>query len=485
MTQRVKRIMQMYRKLPIQAKASIWFLICSFLQKGVSIITTPVFTRLLSTVEYGNYNIFNSWMSIISIFVSLQIYAGVYEQGLVKFDKNRNVFSSTLQGLNFVLCLLWIGIYWIGKEFWNNLFSLTTVQMMFMLIMIWTTGVFRFWSAEQRVQYKYKALVVITLIVSVAKPILSIVFVILSKDKVTALILGLVLAELIGYVGLFWVQVKKGKKIFSKKYWLYAISFALPLIPHYLAQVVLSSSDRIMIKNMVGESAAGIYSLAYMISSIMTLFNTALSQTIGPWVYQKIKDKKENEISGITYLSLIVVAILNILVILFAPEIVACFAPKEYYEAIYVIPPVAMSVFFMFMYDFFAKFEFYYEKKYFIMLASIIGAAFNVMLNYICIPIWGYYAAGYTTLICYALYVIGHYLFMKKIIKENIGAVKVYDTKKLFAISIIFVMVGFGILLTYNNWVIRYLCICIFIIIGVLKREKIDTILKKIKNIRN
>ena len=88
---------------------------------------------------------------------------------------------------------------------------------------------------------------------------------------------------------------------------------------------------------MVGESAAGIYSLAYMISSIMTLFNTALSQTIGPWIYQKIKDKKEYEISGITYLSLIVIAALNILVILFAPEIVACFAPKAYYEAIYVI----------------------------------------------------------------------------------------------------------------------------------------------------
>lgn len=480
----VKKIVQKYKILPIQAKASIWFLICSFLQKGVSVITTPVFTRLLSTVEYGNYNIFNSWMSIISIFVSLQIYAGVYEQGLVKFDKDRNVFSSTLQGLNFILCLVWLGIYWLGRRFWNNLFSLSTVQMILMIIIIWTTGVFRFWSAEQRVQYKYKALVAITLIVSVAKPFFSIVFVILSRDKVTALILGLVLAELIGYTGLFFVQVNKGRKVFSKKYWLYAIGFALPLIPHYLAQVVLSSSDRIMIKSMVGESAAGIYSLAYMISSIMTLFNTALSQTIGPWIYQKIKDKKEYEISGITYLSLIVIAALNILVILFAPEIVACFAPKAYYEAIYVIPPVAMSVFFMFMYDFFAKFEFYYEKKYFIMIASIIGAIFNVILNYICIPIWGYYAAGYTTLICYILYVIGHYLFMKKVVRENIGNVKVYDTKKLFIISAVFIAVGFGILLTYDNIAIRYSCVAALIIIGILKKEKINAILRKIRNIK-
>ena len=138
----------------------------------------------------------------------------------------------------------------------------------------------------------------------------------------------------------------------------------------------------------------------------------------------------------------------------------------------------------MFMYDFFAKFEFYYEKKYFIMIASIIGAIFNVILNYICIPIWGYYAAGYTTLICYILYVIGHYLFMKKVVRENIGNVKVYDTKKLFIISAVFIAVGFGILLTYDNIAIRYSCVSALIIIGILKKEKINAILRKIRNIK-
>ena len=42
-----------YRSLSVQAKAALWFTICSFLQKGISFITVPIFTRLMSTEEYG------------------------------------------------------------------------------------------------------------------------------------------------------------------------------------------------------------------------------------------------------------------------------------------------------------------------------------------------------------------------------------------------------------------------------------------------
>ena len=41
-----------YRSLSVQAKAALWFTICSFLQKGISFITVPIFTRLMSTQEY-------------------------------------------------------------------------------------------------------------------------------------------------------------------------------------------------------------------------------------------------------------------------------------------------------------------------------------------------------------------------------------------------------------------------------------------------
>ena len=83
----IKSVLNRYKSFPIQVKASLWFLICSFLQKGISTVTTPIFTRIMNTTEYGQYNVFNSWLSIASIFVSLSLTGGVYAQGLVKFSK--------------------------------------------------------------------------------------------------------------------------------------------------------------------------------------------------------------------------------------------------------------------------------------------------------------------------------------------------------------------------------------------------------------
>ncbi|BCI61239.1 hypothetical protein C12CBH8_18780 [Solibaculum mannosilyticum] len=447
-------------------------------------LTTPIFTRLLSTAEYGQYNVFNSWLSIVTIFVSLDLAAGVYTQGLIKFETERKVYSSSLQGLTTTLCLFWTVIYLLFRNFWNDLFSLTTVQMLAMLVMIWATAVFRFWAGEQRVLYRYKALVFVTLGVSFAKPVIGIVFVVLAEDKVTARILGLALVELIGYAGFFFVQMWRGKKFYSAKFWKHALLFNLPLIPHYLSQVVLSSADRIMIKDMVGDSQAGIYSLAYAVSSIMALFNSSLSQTISPWVYRKIKEKKIKDIPSVAYISLALIAGVNLLLIALAPEAVAIFAPRSYHEAIWVIPPVAMSVYFMYSYDLFAKFAFYYEKTNFIMLASIIGAALNVVLNFICIGIWGYVAAGYTTLVCYIVYCIGHYIFMNKTCDKYCDGVRPYQLKKILFITIPFLAMGFLLLLTYNYAILRYGLIAVAAVFAFVKRKQLVGLVKKVMAVK-
>lgn len=477
-------LIKKYKSLPVQVKASLWFLICSFMQKGISVITTPIFTRLLTTAEYGQYNVFNSWLGIITVFVSLNLSMGVYAQGLVKFEEDRARFISSLQGLTMALVLGWTGIYLAAYEFWNQLFSLTTVQMLAMLILIWMTSIFNFWAAEQRVIYSYKKLIVLTVMVSLLKPGVSVFFVVHAQDKVLARILGLVLVEVAAYTGLFIKQVRRGKKLYDVHYWKYALKFNIPLIPHYLSMTVLSSADRIMITNLAGESEAGIYSLAYSLSMIMTLFNTALMSTISPWIYQKIKARKVKDIAKVAYISLVGIAGVNLLLIIFAPEAVRIFAPQEYYDAIWIIPPVAMSAYFMFSYDLFAKFQFYYEKTGYIMAASVCGAVLNIVMNDIFIPIIGYYAAGYTTLACYILFVVVHYLFMKKVCREYLGGVQVFDVRKLLGISVLFIGAGFMMMFTYKQSVLRYALLVVFSGIVILKRKKVAEEIKVLLSIK-
>ena len=478
------KIFDKYKSLPVQVKASLWFLICAFLQKGISMITTPIFTRIMTTDEYGQLGVFSSWFGIVSIFVCLNLFYGVHSQGIVKFSEERAQFTSSLQGLTTVLVSVWTIIYLLFRDFWNQLFSLTTIQMLFMMLLIWTSAVFNFWANEQRLTYSYRTLVIVTIFVSLAKPALEIMLVLHSDDKVTARILGMVIVELMAYAWMYVIQMKNGKKFYSKKFWSYALGFNLPLVPHYLSQTVLNSSDRIMIQRMVGDSEAGIYNLAYSLSLIMTLFNTALLQTLNPWIYQKIKEKKHKDIAPIAYVTLIIIATVNLLLILLAPEAVAIFAPKSYQEAIYVIPPVAMSVFFMYAYDLFAKFAFYYEKTTVIMIASVSGAALNLILNYVFIKAFGYMAAGYTTLVCFIVYAVVHYMFMRKVCRDCCNEDYPYETRKIMVIMIPFLLAGFILLATYHFPAVRYGIVALAVIVAVIFRKKIIKTIKKLMSLR-
>ena len=390
-----------------------------------------------------------------------------------------------MQGLCLTLSLIWTAIYFLFSDFWNALFSLTTVQMIAMLIMVWMTSVFTFWAQEQRVNLNYKTLVFVTILVSVLKPLLGVIFVILANDKVTARILSIALVEIMCYSSLFYMQMNRGKVFYSSKYWFYALRLNIPLVPHYLSMTILDSSDRIMIKEMVGPAEAGLYSLAYSISQIMLIFNQSLLQTITPWIYKKIKTGIIDEIADVSYITLVFIAGINIILIALAPEAVAFFAPKSYYDAIWVIPPVAMSVFFVFAYNLFASFEFYYEKNKFIAIASISGAIVNLLLNYIFIPCFGAYAAGYTTLFCYLFFALGHYIFMNKTLAVYLNGRHIFDKFILIKICITFIACGFLLLLTYNSPNIRFFIVVVGIGSLFVKRKKICQNAKLLLNIRH
>lgn len=480
----MKKIFQIYRNMPTMVKASFWFLICSFLQKGIATITTPVFTRLLTTAEYGQYNVFNSWLQILTPIICLNLYSGVYSQGLVKFEEDRKRYSSSLQGLCITLCLVWLAVYVASDSFWNSIFSLTTTQMVCMFIIIWTNATFSFWSMDQRVDFKYTNLVTLTLVSAVLQPIVCILFILNSEDRVTARILGMVVVQITMYVSTFIYQIARGGQFFSKKYWTYALKFNVPLLPHYLSMTVLASSDRIMISSMVGDAEVGIYSLAYSVSQVMTMFNTALLQTLEPWIYRKLKEHKTDDLARIAYPCFILIAAVNELLIIFAPEVITIFAPTEYQEAIWIIPSVTLSVFFTFLYTFFATFEFYYEKTHYIAIATVGGAVLNIVLNYIFIRIFGYMAAGYTTLLSYILFAVLHYYFMQCICKQYLDNTKPYSLKLIVGISLASIALGFIFMATYMNNILRYSLIAVITIIIVICGKRIKGVMKMLFSIR-
>ena len=463
-----------YKQLSEAKKATIWFVICSFIQRGITVLTTPIFTRLLSTEEYGQYSVFSSWLELLTVLVTLRLYHGIYMRNLVKYPERRDSYSSSLIWLTTILVGIWFVVYITFHHFFNSLLALSTPIMICMFSIILTSSAFSFWSSRQRVDFKYRKLITVTIIVSLLKPIISMVLIVIAKNnRVFFWIFGTAIVELIIYGYLYMTQIKKGKTLFNKEFWMEAIKFNIPLVPHYLSQIVLNHSDRIMIQRICGDSSAGLYSLAYSLAMLMVVFNTSLHNTISPWTFQHIKSNSFKKISQMGIATSSLVAGINFLLILVAPEVLAIFAPKTYSEAVFVIPPVAMGVYFMFVYGLSANVEMYYGENIYIMIASICGAVLNVLLNYIFIPRYGYIAAAYTTLVSYVVYCFMHAVFCNHICKKENVPGHIFNYRIMLGMSVLFVISSFIAMFAYNFALLRYSLLCGIIIIIGMNRKKL------------
>ena len=74
-----------YNNMSVPVKASLWFLICNVINAGIVVISTPIFTRLMSTDQYGVYNTFYSWRNVLMIITSLNLSYGVFNNAMVKY----------------------------------------------------------------------------------------------------------------------------------------------------------------------------------------------------------------------------------------------------------------------------------------------------------------------------------------------------------------------------------------------------------------
>ena len=466
----ISRLFSSYKNLSIQIKATLWFLICLFLQKGISFIATPVFTRIMSPSEFGAYNVWISWFGVATVIVSLNLFCGVYTSGIIKYSNDRKIYSQSLVSLNFVLCLSWLFLYLIFDNYFNALLGCSNIQMLCMIFLIWTSSIYSFWASEQRVDLKYKQMVCVTLLLSISKPIVCFFLVINFSDKVTARIVGVLITEAVICTPLILHYISKEQRFFNLTYWKYALFFNIPLIPHYLSQVIITNSDSIMISYFDSDKSSGIYSLGASVAQVVSVFCTAFFMSIEPWLYKKLKNGEIENISTVAYKTFSIIGILNLMLIIMAPEAVKLFAPFEYYEAIWIVPPLACGIFFSFQYTFYAVFEFYYKKTHLIALATFVGAFLNLIGNYFFIPVYGYQAAAYTSLLCYIVYALMHYIFMRSLCIKNYK-VNVYSLKAILTLSLSFIMLACLFMLCYSYEYLRYSLFILLCLIIVIKRD--------------
>lgn len=452
------------------AKIAIWYIISNILAKGLAVLTTPVFTRMMSKSDYGLFSNFTSWESILTVLVTLDLISAV-ARAKYDFDERMDEYLSSILLFSNIVTLCVYFVIELNQDFFVEFFGMDMLYIRMLFVYLLFMPALNFLQVKHRIYGKYKFSVATSLSSALIRTGISVLLVVLWEDKLLARTVGYLVPITFFNVVLWIIIIAKGRKL-SWDCVKYACRISIPMIPHSLSGMLLGNSDRIMITNYCGSEANALYSVAYNISMLAYVIQNSMNQAWSPWLYDHLHIMDTKSIRKNSRIYIGVYAILLIGVLLISPEIIWILGGEGYMSAKYVMPPVILGCAYQFLYTLYVNIEIFQKKTFTISVGTMAAAALNLFLNWLLIPRFGYMAAAYTTLLGYLVLFVFHYLIVRKIAREYGD---IYGTKfVVFIMAALTIAAGISLLLYQWN-IVRYILIAIYavvLLVGIYKYRK-------------
>ena len=464
-------------------KSSIWYTIANVSIRAVAIITTPIYTGMLTTADYGRANTFNSWIDVFNVFACLCV---VYSIGRAKLDfpDRFDEYMSSLQGLSSSFGFILLVLAFIFRESLSGWIHYEVPLAVGLFAYLCVAPSVEYMMQKCRYEYRYKENILISVITCVGQVALSILLMLLFNDRrYIGKILGVMLPTAIMGIVFYIRFIVKGKVFYNREYWTYALKIGLPMIPHALALILLAQMDRIMIKGICGDGDAGLYIFGYSFATLLMIFTNAIGQAYLPWFNETLFDGERDRIRQIQKKLVILGCFLSFGFIAVSPEalMILSISNNSYWIAKYVVPPIVLGTLAQYFYTNYVNVEIFCKKTSIIAMGSCIAALINYILNYAFIPKYGYIAAAYTTLASYLVLMVMHYVMVRFVLKED-----VYDDKYMFTAMFVMTLAGIAYLFLYGEGiamiVLRYaVTMVIAAVFAIAKRHDIITLINYVK----
>jgi len=398
-------------------KGSFTYGVGSLSQKVIGFLLIPVYTRFLTTSDYGIVAVASSVSSILGILLGMGLRGAVVRHYYDYVDSQEEVREYL--GTVFLFFLL-VGVpivsilsLW-GRPLFDAFFSHVPFHP-YIRLTLWTalfgaTGgiLLSLYRAREQAGH-YVALQLGKFLLSLG---VIIYFVTVLQQGALGQIKGSFLAGLVFFVLFLGLTFRESRLAFSKAKLRNALKFGLPLVPHLLSGWVLGMMDRLLLERMTSLSEVGLYSLGYQVGMVMSLIVFAINSAWSPIFYDTAKNKTNAKeiFSRMFTLYSMVVATLAVGVMLFSREVILIMAAKEFHEAYVVVPAVAVGYLFEGWYFMSVAPIFYTKRTYIMPFLTGIAAAANIGLNLLWIPSFGMMGAAYATVASFALlFVLTHY----------------------------------------------------------------------------
>jgi len=415
-------------------KDTIIYGIAAVLPRVINFLLVKVHTDALPTNNYAENTNFYIWIALFAVLLTFGMETAFFR--FYNAEKKKDSIVSTAFISVLTSAIIFLIIAFIFSDFFIKLFDFTTNPLQFKLFVgilaIDTIAVipFAYLRASNR-PLRYTAIKLINVGVIVLINLLFLKFIpsfveqgknlpkILNETyNSTPLVNFIFIANSVGSaisLVLLLPYVLKFKWSFNNVLFKKMIAYSWPIAIAGIAYVINENLDKILIGKMIDKNAMGIYSACYKLAIFMNLYIMAFRLGAEPFFFNHSGEKtaKATYAKILNYF-IIVGALVFVGIVIFIDLLKRPFINEAYWDAIIIVPIVLLANLFLGIYHNLAIWYKLTDKTRFAMYFSILGAIITILVNIIFIPIFGFIASAWATLIAYASMMLVSYFIGKK-----------------------------------------------------------------------
>lgn len=404
--------------------------------KFLQFLLVPFYTAVLAPSEYGVVDILQTGSMLLIPIFSLTISESVFRYGMDKSCNKKSVFS-----IGFFVSLIGSAVLIVLGSVGEKIFHLEYQGFYLMLLYSVVSMMRNVTSQFLRAIGKVKLFSIDNMLQTLAIVLLNLLLLIKFRMGISGYMWGYIWGNIVSVlfalsVGKLWkyLEFRKPDIDTAKQ----MLLFSIPLVPNTICWWISSSTDRLMLVTMVGESSNGIYSIAHKIPSVI---NIVIGIFIQAWQisaneeFDK-KDKGQFYSAIFDYLVFLSFSICSLLM-LFAKVEIRILSNANYYEAWESMIVLILGMVFFTFAQFLGTIYTANKKTMMAFWTNLLAAIVNVILNMVFVPRWGAVGAAFTTCFSYFVLWISRIITTKSIVEITIKVKKVVFCSMLLCIQTI------------------------------------------------
>ncbi len=387
-------------------KHSIVYAVATVLNRAVSIIMLPIYTRYLTKSDYGALEIFLVTSSVVMYVLQLGMGSALFRNVIYKEGTDRRILISTAQYFvaffSFAVVIILVlfssqlSTFLLGSNTYANLLRIIFVGDFFLVLA--TIPMTRLRIDERSGIFAIVAAA--NFIIGIG---LNILFIVVLRMELYGAILAMTLNAAgfaLIYMAVIWKDFVPKFSIIELKDML---GFGLPLVPAAMFGMFINMADRYFIRYFMDLEQVAIYGAAARLSIAVALLVNAF-QMSWPAVLFSIAKRKDGPIIFAQLFNYFNAFLLlaSLGMALFSHELLVVLTGGNYTEAAPIVSLLVFSSVFYGM-NYFTSIGVQVEKKtlYYPILVGI-AAIINLLVCYFLIPVWGLFAAGLAKVVSFA-----------------------------------------------------------------------------------